>query len=368
MAYLFVTGIDTDGKVLGRDDSLTVTTSGAITVEAETGNGIFSTALAARAAIFGDVAAGGDGVHLEASESTVFVGQSGKVTGGKVGVLLGSVAAREVSLQNDGTIMGQIGGVRLEGTFLDFVNTGTVSVPMGNVGMGLAAVTLASNTLSYLTNTGTISAGLFSDHHKAVVGGAGVDIIYNKGLIRGRIDLGAGNDRYYGQEGFCEGGSISLGTGQNMAYGGRGAEVFSLVQEGDRLDDFVDGGAGIDGLTILDGDINVRVDLRVTVRQETGVGGLTLQNVENLFTGDGWDQVTGSAENNFISTGSGNDTLEGGLGDDDLRGGDGNDTAIFSGSTRATVDLRLQGQPQNTGHGFDTLDALLFVKRRCGSD
>ena len=153
-----------------------------------------------------------------------------------------------------------------------------------------------------------------------------------------------------------------------MAYGGRGAEVFSLVQEGDRLDDFVDGGAGIDGLGIRDGDINVRVDLRVTVRQETGVGGLTLQNVENLFTGDGWDQVTGNTENNVISTGLGNDTLEGGLGDDDLRGGDGNDTAIFSGSTRATVDLRLQGQAQNTGYGFDTLTGIESLVGGAGDD
>ena len=153
-----------------------------------------------------------------------------------------------------------------------------------------------------------------------------------------------------------------------MAYGGSGAEIFSLIQEGDRLDDFVDGGAGIDGLGIQDGDVNVRVDLRVTVRQETGVGGLTLQNVENLFTGDGWDQVTGNTENNVISTGLGNDTLEGGLGDDDLRGGDGNDTAIFSGSTRATVDLRLQGQAQNTGYGFDTLIGIESLVGGAGDD
>ena len=114
--------------------------------------------------------------------------------------------------------------------------------------------------------------------------------------------------------------------------------------------------------------MNVRVDLRVTVRQETGVGGLTLQNVENLFTGDGWDQVTGNTENNVISTGLGNDTLEGGLGDDDLRGGDGNDTAIFSGSTRATVDLRLQGQAQNTGYGFDTLSGIESLVGGAGDD
>ena len=74
-----------------------------------------------------------------------------------------------------------------------------------------------------------------------------------------------------------------------------GAEIFHLIQEGDRLDDVVDGGAGIDALGIQDGDVNVRVDLRVTVRQETGVGGLTLQNVENLSTGDGWDHVTGNS-------------------------------------------------------------------------
>ena len=56
------------------------------------------------------------------------------------------------------------------------------------------------------------------------------------------------------------------------------------------------------------------------------------------------------------------------MGDDDLRGGDGNDTAIFSGSTRATVDLRLQGQPQNTGYGFDTLTGIENLVGGAGDD
>jgi Ca2+-binding RTX toxin-like protein len=81
------------------------------------------------------------------------------------------------------------------------------------------------------------------------------------------------------------------------------------------------------------------------------------------------DQViTGSDANEVLTGGSGNDSLygEGGsdllrgrLGDDLLDGGDGNDRAgyyqldpLIGG---ATVSLLQQGQPQNTGQGFDTL-------------
>lgn len=368
---IFVTGIDTDGEDLGVGDALTVLTGGAIRVATVDVSGIRSGASAARATVFGDVAADGDGIRLTGDASAVMIGQSGNVVGRRFGVWLGTSTALDVGLRNEGTITGYEGGVRLEGRALEVVNTGTIVVSTREIGIPVKALTLASiaGSSSYLMNTGTIVGGRASSASVAVEGGLGNDIIHNNGLIVGNIILGAGDDRYYGEEGFWEGSYIYLGTGRNIAYGGAGAEIFHLIQEGDRLDDVVDGGAGIDALVIQDGDVNVRVDLRVTVRQETGVGGLTLRNVETLSTGEGWDRVTGNSENNIISTGFGNDTLEGGMGDDILQGGGGDDIAIFSGTTGATVDLRLQdGQAQNTGYGLDTLVGIESLEGGAGDD
>jgi len=370
MAYNFVTGIVAETQTLAKDDFLTVLTGGAIRVGTAGGNGITSDASHVSATVFGDVAATAMGIRLSQGQSAVFVGQSGNVTGGKLGVSLGSSTASRISLRNEGTITGHEGGVKLEGTELDLVNSGTISVPSGVFDGPIAAVTMESNasSSSYLTNTGTIAAGHYRSIHDAIVGGLGHDTVYNMGLIRGDIHLGAGDDRYYGQEGFWEGGFIFLGSGRNEAHGGSGAEAFVLTQDGDRLDDLIDGGAGIDRLVIEDGTANVRVNLRLTVMQDTGVGNLTVRNVENLSTGMGQDWVTGNDADNQISTGNGNDTLEGRLGDDILAGGAGNDTAVFSGSMRATVDLRLQGTAQDTGYGFDTLVGIETLVGGAGDD
>ncbi|HEY8381116.1 MAG TPA: calcium-binding protein [Microvirga sp.] len=358
-----------DGEVLGAGDSLTVLSGAAIAFGAAGGVGISSTGIAAKATVFGDVAAADVGIRLTGAESAVFVSQSGNVTGGRLGVSLGASGAFPISLRNEGTISGYEGGVRLEGEIIECINTGTIVVPGGNLGVLIAAVTLVTreNSSSTLVNTGTIISGNISSNHYAVVGGGGSDFVTNKGRIVGNITLGAGHDRYFGQEGLCDG-TISFGAGGNMAYGGRGADNFSLRHDGDRQDDFIDGGAGIDGLGIEDGNANVRVDLRITARQETGVGGLTVRNVENLGTGRGSDQVIGSAENNFISTWDGNDLLEGGQGNDTLLAGHGNDTTVFSESAAANVDLRIQDRAQDTGYGFDFLYEVENLTGGSGDD
>jgi len=365
----FVTGVDTDGVDLPQTgDSVTVLSGGAITVAAPGAHGIRGENVATRAMVLGDVAAAADGIRLSGIESSVAVGQSGTVTGGRYGVWLGSSTAFYIGLRNEGTIIGYEGGVRLEGGDLDVVNTGTILVSTRERGIPSKALTLAStaNSGSYLMNTGTIAAERHNTNSIAVEGGLGADIIYNRGLIVGAIDLGAGNDRYFGQEGFWEGITIALGAGQNIAYGGAGAESFSLIH--DELDDVVDGGAGIDALGIADGFEDVTVDLRITTRQDTGVGWLTVQNIEYLGTSAGNDQVTGNGENNRLTTDVGNDTLDGGLGNDTLFAGNGNDTAVFSGSGGATVDLRQQDRPQDTGYGFDTLAGIETLVGGSGDD
>ncbi len=52
--------------------------------------------------------------------------------------------------------------------------------------------------------------------------------------------------------------------------------------------------------------------------------------IENVFTGDGNDAVTGNYEDNDIRAGRGDDTIYGSIGDDTLDGGAGDDTVSYS--------------------------------------
>ncbi|WP_157934280.1 hypothetical protein [Microvirga ossetica] len=176
MAARFVTGIDTDGEVLGSEEHLTILAGGAITVADVAVKGVFSNALAknSNVTLLGSVATAGDSLFLKGSGSTVFVGQLGAITSRGTAVSLGSTGQRSVSLRNEGTITGIIEAVRLQGAELDLVNTGMISVGT-NLDHIIAAVTMASSagSASFLTNSGQIVAGLFSNMHSAVVGGAG---------------------------------------------------------------------------------------------------------------------------------------------------------------------------------------------------
>ncbi|KFG69991.1 cadherin domain-containing protein [Microvirga sp. BSC39] len=110
------------------------------------------------------------------------------------------------------------------------------------------------------------------------------------------------------------------------------------------------------------------MDLRLTNWQDTGIGGLTLRNVEDVNTGDGDDRVVGNAHDNRIFTWLGNDTLDGGLGDDWLFGGTDTDTAVFADTAGATVNLSFEGERQNTGSGWDILYDIENLRGRAGND
>ncbi len=107
------------------------------------------------------------------------------------------------------------------------------------------------------------------------------------------------------------------------------------VIEGFAGNDEIDGGDGSDELYGYDGD-------------------------DHIIGGAGADFTGGNAGNDHIETGAGDDYLRGNEGDDILDGGDGIDRAAFAPlsfdvQAGATVDLRLQGVAQDTGHGMDTL-------------
>jgi hypothetical protein len=75
-----------------------------------------------------------------------------------------------------------------------------------------------------------------------------------------------------------------------------------------------------------------------------------------LHGGGGQDYLWGEGGNDALYGDDGNDYLRGGPGNDLLDGGAGNDRASYADALNGvTVDLNLQGAPQNTGNGMDTL-------------
>ncbi len=87
---------------------------------------------------------------------------------------------------------------------------------------------------------------------------------------------------------------------------------------------------------------------------------LTVANLNDLLIGGpGPDFLAGGAGNDTILGAGGNDTLTGGADNDVLDGQDGLDTADYGDSPNGvTVSLALQGVPQATGFGNDTLVSI----------
>ncbi|PRA55736.1 MULTISPECIES: retention module-containing protein [Pseudomonas] len=95
----------------------------------------------------------------------------------------------------------------------------------------------------------------------------------------------------------------------------------------------------------------------------TGTAGddvLLAGNGDNVLNGgDGNDVLTAGNGNNELHGGAGNDLLFSGLGNDLLDGGDGIDTASYAHATAGvTVNLGLQGGQNTVGAGVDTLVSI----------
>jgi Ca2+-binding RTX toxin-like protein len=240
-----------------------------------------------------------------------------------------------------------------------------------------------------LLNAGTIEA--IDATGTAVIGGLGDDRIINSGTIKATgasgtaLDLKGGNDLYDGRSGGSVVGTIKLGLGDDIAYGGNENETFS----GGAGSNVIHAGAGND--TILGGDGNNTINgggsvdaidytaatdsqtsPGVTVNLGTGIAfgngfADTLSGIENVIGSGHNDTLTGSFDDNTLKGGAGDDILEGGNGNDSLDGGNGNNTARFTGSTAATVDLS-NAAAQATGYGSDILTGIRNLEGGSGAD
>ncbi|MEM9811362.1 MAG: M10 family metallopeptidase C-terminal domain-containing protein, partial [Pseudomonadota bacterium] len=246
-----------------------------------------------------------------------------------------------------------------------------------------------------------------------VVGGSGADVIHGSDVANSFV-AGGGNDTLW----LLGGADAGFGNaGDDTLYGGDGDDELRGGSGGDLLV----GGDGVDTV-VYTTTAAVTLSLRTDQVQDTGEGADTLRQIENAETGDGNDQILGSAADNRLSGGdgddrleggngndtliggsgndvlygeAGDDTLEGGAGDDDLFGADGADTlrgqdgddllqggfgddTIAGGAGRdialfrkpgadATVDLAISGA-QDTGYGLDTLSDIEVLISGAGAD
>jgi len=186
------------------------------------------------------------------------------------------------------------------------------------------------------------------------------------------IDGTAGNDNLTGT-----GGPDTIrGFGGNDTIGGVGSA--DSVDGGDGNDyliaaagDTIKGGAGVDSMELVYNTGVAALDLSLMTPTNTATisDGIRVSGIEvvNIFTGAFNDHIRNGDVGAFIVaaggadtviSGSGDDYLRGGLGDDSLNGGGGFDRIGFFAEAAAngcTVDLRLQGQRQQTGAGNDFL-------------
>ncbi|PSF38430.1 hypothetical protein C7H19_05445 [Aphanothece hegewaldii CCALA 016] len=205
------------------------------------------------------------------------------------------------------------------------------------------SILTSSITITYtdINNGGTVSTGDTFQNIEAVIlySGEGNDRInlsattsdsyIDGGLGNDRIITGSGNDTIYGDVYSYGNDTIDGGDGNDILYPGKGV-------------DRVNGGAGNDTLNLDYEYTGNPISITYTnINNGTSSTGLTFRNIEAVILGLGDEndtinlsattsdsQVYGRGGNNYIITGSGNDTLIGDVynsGNDTLDGGDGND-------------------------------------------
>jgi Ca2+-binding RTX toxin-like protein/subtilisin-like proprotein convertase family protein len=148
-------------------------------------------------------------------------------------------------------------------------------------------------------------------------------------------------------------------------YSNYGGITHSLIHDG--------GAAGIDTINAAAVSSASDIDL------QAGIGVIdfvlvTVSDIENVYTGDGDDQVKGDGDDNLISGGRGDDLLNGrggddilmgGLGADTLHGSTGSDTASYADATSAVTVRLYDGF---TAGAYAAGDILISIENLTGSD
>ncbi|GAA6165004.1 hypothetical protein NBRC116590_27080 [Pelagimonas sp. KU-00592-HH] len=296
--------------------------------------------------------------------------------------------AQATTIQNEGTIMGGDAGIRLRNRQSEIVNEGVIS---GRT-YGILSSQLSEPTAkTEIFNFGTISGGDYGissttltrlSNHGEISGrvtlGSLNDIFHNSGAVLGNVDsfafvdLGAGNDFYFGHGDGHVAGTIEGGAGNDYLDGASRADVIDGEADADVIrgragddtlsggsendtifgghgDDLVDGGTGRDVALLGDGDDIFNDDAETGYRgDDTVIGGrgddaiIMKGGRDSVAGGKGDDTISGGADADFLAgqkdddvlNGQGGvDTIVGGRGDDTLTGGLGADDFLFFAHT-----------------------------------
>ena len=166
------------------------------------------------------------------------------------------------------------------------------------------------------------------------------------------------------------GGVVTDGTATNNILRGTqyGDELFGLAGNDSFYaldgDDIINGGTGLD--TAHFSSASNYVDLSLENSHDTGDGIDHLVSIENIYAGDGDDNVIGNSASNCLYGEEGEDDLGGYNGNDVLDGGSGRDTAWFS-SRSNRINLNTT-RWQNTRDGRDRLISIENVNAGSGND
>ncbi len=247
------------------------------------------------------------------------------------------MVGNEILLVNNGTIMSGGNGIELQASNSTATSTlenfGLISGGLTNGGSAIQG----SFAIDNITNRGTISGkvNLFD----------GDDIMDNDGgIVTGTISLGAGVDTLIGSD-RREKSMGGSGDDSMEFWGGNDTYLAGNTEEATSdNNDELDGGLGIDTYDArgVFSAVQIRIQDERAAGSEIGIDHFV--DFENAFGGSGNDTLIGDAGRNRLSGGEGNDTiisldgndrLFGGQGTDTLTGGTGRDT--MTGGTEADI-------------------------------
>jgi len=251
---------------------------------------------------------------------------------------------------------------------------------LGDAGNDSLSVGTGSNTLDGGNGDDTLSGGAGNDN---LTGGSGFDLLtyadvtqsVTVSLLGARATGGGGADTLSGIE------NVITGAGNDSLLGDGAGNILTAGSGNDTLaggsgDDTLSGGTGNDSLNggndvdwVSYAELTASVTVNLTTGRASGASGAdSLSGIENVLTGAGNDNVTGSSLDNIISAGigndtlvgnSGNDTISGGLGNDSLNGGSGADHFIFNTALGTTNVDRIQAY--NVTDDTILLDDAIFT-------
>jgi Ca2+-binding RTX toxin-like protein len=290
--------------------------------------------------LLGDVVVSGlaSGVSLEGSYNELHIGVNSLIdaTAGNVGV---RIAGQQTSVDNDGKVRGFLSGIEAAAE-TEIVNSGLVTGGfaiqsddgglfidnsgklIGTLDNGVRAdgddakiINRADGLIKgptavefhgegdRLTNFGKIIGT-----NMAIVDGEGSTVVINRGLIKGNVDLGTGDDRF----------DTRKGTLTGEVDGGAGQDTYLVSSQDVKISELADHGGDT---------VKSTVSYTLGANLET----LTLLGKKDIdATGNGAGNViNGNSGDNVLRGKGGGDSIISGRGDDLMLGGKGDDVFDF---------------------------------------